>query len=265
MRTSAYIKRYRAIRQALSNLQNAAVRAIPNEVFETAGRQLGMLEGNDIYLNTRDESAVLVDHCIYDIRRDGMNVIEKYCEEHPPPAGTDEELLVEPIKAARYTLLSIRGRVAGKGVDAWDEFREESVFLTDESFSWTVTEPLALAIRLVHVEGYTISTGAALPLTSDEVPLMMQCIKAAFPGKPIRELAEHSSENHSELATLIIWIALQTGASSWISYLNPGTPAARAVKRMPTRPQQLQPRILPNAPCYCGSGRKFKNCCGRPR
>jgi hypothetical protein len=269
-----YIGRYRQIRKALSSIQNAAVATIPASVFRTCGKRLGILQGKTLVLDTEDESSVLMDYCIYDGRQGDVSVVERYLIDHPPRPGTDEEMLAEPIKAARYTLLTIRERTARKGVEAWDEFRKEVVFITDEGFSLTARLGLPLATRLVRTPEYTMTTGAALPLPEGSLPSLWEAINAAFPRKEPHELPELPLADRARLSAMIIRTALQSGASQRIGYLDPeaGPPALSLAPETlrPVPPLRAlrpgpPPRLSPNSPCYCGSGRKFKNCCGKPR
>jgi hypothetical protein len=261
----AHIRRYRELRKALSRLQNAAVATVPKDVLLASGKKLGFLEGSSLVFSTEDESSVLMDYCIYDARLAGMSIIDRYCRDHPPPAGTDEEQLLGPIQAVRYTVLSVREAVPGKGVETWDEFRQEAAFLTDEGLSRTASRGILIATRLARTPEYTMTTGAALPLPAADLPLLWRRISAAFPGQQPQDLLDLSPEDRARLAALVIRTAIQRGASEHVGYLDPGG----RLSSVPLPPRSLcrepQPMTGPNSPCYCGSGRKFKNCCGRRR
>ncbi|MBR3904971.1 MAG: SEC-C domain-containing protein, partial [Clostridia bacterium] len=49
-----------------------------------------------------------------------------------------------------------------------------------------------------------------------------------------------------------------------ITSLSHGSSAPRANKEAPHNPVKADKKPGRNEPCPCGSGKKFKNCCGKP-
>lgn len=101
------LARYQRLRQVGLALNNRLVETLPRSVLDEGGHKLGLLRGNVLTLDTEDELAPLMDYCLHDVRRQGLNTIERYLAESPPPPGSDELVLLECF-AARPVYTSYR-------------------------------------------------------------------------------------------------------------------------------------------------------------
>jgi hypothetical protein len=148
------------------------------------------------------------------------------------------------------------------GVHVRDLLLDKPLFLTDVGFSHTTPLGMVLAARVMAPDGITMTTGAALPvgvLSAAERLRFLQDVTKLGPNADFRPL---SAEQASEMAASVIRTCLQAGAAEHIEYIEP------RVGRGPGREQAGLPPARPvgrNAPCPCGSGRKFRKCCGRRR
>ena len=181
----------------------------------------------------------------------------KYLEKSPPPADSDEMIALRAMTEAYYSLFQITEVERGVGVTVQDLLRDETGFIVDIGFGNTAQRHLILASRIIPIEGFLTTGGAALPVDPaagrrifDELRRMKQTPET-FDFKRISSLQE------AELAALVIRICLSSGMSSHVAYAEPG-----GQTRSPTGPAEA-PRPGRNDPCPCGSGKKFKKCCGR--
>src|SRR5437764_3440116 len=160
---AAILARYKHLRQAGLELNNRLVKTLPRSVLDEGGKKLGILKKNVLVLDTEDEIAVLMDYCIYDIRRQGINAVERYLAESPPPADSDEMVILQAMRQARYSLFMVEATAPGVGVHVRDLLRDEPLFLVDVGFSASGAPGYVLAARIMAPEGITETTGAALP------------------------------------------------------------------------------------------------------
>ena len=93
------LPRYQYLRQVAMQLNQRLVKALPKGVLEEGGKLLGILEGKTFMLQSEDVLTILMDFCLYDIRREGINAIERYLAESPPPPGSDEMLVLQAMRA----------------------------------------------------------------------------------------------------------------------------------------------------------------------
>jgi hypothetical protein len=212
------LPRYKQLRKAALPLNTRLVKTLPKDVLDEGGKNLGILKKNQLVLDTEDELAVLMDFCIYDVRRKGVNAVETFLNEKPPKPGSDERVLLEAMARARYSLFEVEETEPGVGVQVLDVLRDETLFLVDVGFSKSSRPRMVLATRIMAAEEITMTTGAALPfsaLSVAERTRVLQQISTKLDGVAFRDL---SPEKASELTTLIIRTCLQKGAAEKIRY-----------------------------------------------
>src|SRR5262249_27329050 len=221
-----------------------------------------ILRKNVLTLDSEDEMAVLMDYCIHDVRRQGANAVERYLAESPPAPDSDEMVLLQALRQARYSLFSVEAVEPGVGVHVRDLLRDEPLFLVDVGFSRTASLGMILAARVMALGGIGMTMGATLPvgvLSPAERARFLHSVMTIFKDRDFRNLAP---EEASELAATIIRTCLQQGAAARIKYVEPRLGSGRG--RVSAAPPPAR-RVGRNEPCPCGSGRKFKHCCGARR
>jgi hypothetical protein len=259
---AALLPRYKRLRHVAVPLNNRLVETVAKDVLDEGGKKLGILKGNTLVLDTEDEIVVLMDYCIHDVRRRGQNAVERYLAESPPAPDSDDMVLLQAMRQARYALLAVEAIERGVGVHVRDLLRDEPLFLTDIGFSTTAQTGAVMASRVMTVDGITMTTGAALPagvLSPAQRAAFLDAIKASTGQVQVDNLRPTEA---SDLAAGIIRHCLRMGAAERIRYEEPGSTGApgRLAARRPSVQAPPQ-RVGRNDPCPCGSGRKFKHCC----
>src|SRR5205814_1677927 len=117
---SQFLPRYKQLRQVGLNLNTRLMAKLTKSDFEEGGRKLGILKKNRLELDAEDEVAVLADYCIHDVRRQGMNAVDRYLAESPPPEGSDEMVILQAMREARFSAFLVEGREPGVGVHVRD-------------------------------------------------------------------------------------------------------------------------------------------------
>ena len=253
------LARYRRLRQVGIELNNKLLDNLPKNATDEGGKKLGILERKTLVFDTEDEIAVLMDFCIHDVRRNGMNAVERRLAETPPAADSDEIVLLQALRQARFSLVVVEATEPGVGVHVRDLLRDEPLFLVDVGFSRSAAVGLMLAARFMAPDGIGMTTGAPLPvgmLSPDERDRFLRGMKASFPRM---DLGNPSQEESSEFAAVVIRECLRLGAAERIEYADPGQGGRRGQALPPLAQSQRAGR---NDPCPCGSGRKYKRCCG---
>jgi hypothetical protein len=258
-RHAELLARYKHLRQVGLELNNRLVETLSRSVIDEGGKKLGILKRNVLTLDTEDEIAVLMDYCIHDVRRHGVNAVEQYLAASPPAPESDERILLQALRQARYSLVVVESAEPGVGVHVRDLLRDEPLFLVDVGFSQTASIGMVLSARVMAPDGIGMTTGAALPvgvLSPTERTRFLDGLKATFKGMDFGNL---SPEEASELAATIIRTCLRQGAAERIAYVEPGRGGSSGGVSEALPPAR---RIGRNDPCPCGSGKKFKRCCG---
>jgi hypothetical protein len=251
--------RYKHLRHVGLELNNRLVASLSKNALEEGGKALGILRNGVFVLGNEDESNVLMDYCLHDVREDGINAIERFLAKSPPAPGSDELLILQAKRAAWYSLFVVEQAEPGVGVHVRDLLRQQQLFLTDMGLGSSAPAGAVLASRIMTIEGIHATTGAALPLGIFPAAAQQQILSTlanAFLGA---DLASLPPEDASRLAAMVIQGCLKSGSADRVRYETPGVQSERRVKVGAVRSGR---RIGRNDRCPCGSGRKFKQCCG---
>jgi hypothetical protein len=212
--------RTRAISKALNN---RLVETLSRSVLDEGGKKLGILRGDTLMLESEDEIAILMDLCIYNVRRQGLNAVERFLEKSPPPEDSDEMRILQGMRKAWYSLFQVTQVFPGRGVEASDILYERTTFIMDVSFSQSVVPGAMLATRVVPLKDFTMTGGAALPIPDAAALTAIQRQAAEVVKRcHITTLQGLTAEQDAELTATIIRGCLQEGAASMIAYEDPG-------------------------------------------
>ena len=245
------MSRYKRLRAVGRSLNSKLVERLSKDVLHEGGKKLGFWQRNTLVFNSEDETCVLMDYCIYDVRRQGCNAVEQYLLDSAPDPASDEMVCLRAMQHAVYSLFLVESVMRGFGVEVRDVLSNETIVIVDVGFGDTTQPGLVFASRLLFHEGFAMTTGAALPISvlpeDQRQPLARKLAQAMAPD----------DEGYFDPAPLIR-SCLRQGCSSRVQYQEP---TGRLVAK-----QRTSGRIRSvgrNAPCPCGSGKKFKNCCLR--
>ena len=271
MDRAGLLAEYHRFREVSRSLHNRLIKQIPKPVLTSGAERLGLLSpspggrGEEVLLLEDEyEVSVLMDYCLYHGRQgeDGRTVIAQAIAEAPPAAGSDEERLLQAMQDARFSVFAVEEAVPGLGVHVRDLLRDEAFFLVDIGFSQTADPGLMLAGNVVSLPGLSMTTGAMLPVGRAIVEDLVEHLPRRFTNATVGQLRQLSPRDQSELAAFVIHTCLAGGAASYVEARDVKTPLEPPPPHGPRpRATRRHPR---NAPCPCGSGQKYKRCCGRP-
>ncbi len=77
------LNRYKWLREVGRNLNNHLVTLVPKAALLECGKKLGLVQGKALVLDNEEELSILFDYCLYNYRRGGKNIIERYMETSP--------------------------------------------------------------------------------------------------------------------------------------------------------------------------------------
>jgi hypothetical protein len=257
---SEILPAYRRIRQLGVRLNHKLMKTLSNEAIQTAGEKLGIRKNGILVFDSEDETSVLMDYAIYNVRIGGQNAVERYLDQSPPTPDSDEMALLNAMLEAYYSLFQIVDAERGVGVTVRDLLRAETHFMADIGFSNSAPTNSVLASRVIPLEehGFIMSGGAGLPTTQPTVARITSNLVSVF--GPNADFGRLTPDMESELAAIVIRVCLESGMSSFIEY---GFAAEMPRRSKPSVDPREVRRANRNEPCPCGSGRKFKTCCGR--
>ncbi len=255
VKNSQLIARYKEVRKIICELQNdALLKYVSKKALDVCGKKLGILQNNTFVLDDMDQIGVVMDYCIYDYRQDGLNAVARYKADSQLNPGSEEYAVVEAMSESFYTLVQVKDVLPGVGAIVNDLMGDRQFLLVDMGLGKTATEDLVLATRLLPFEGFVTTSGAALPVDQETLEEIFDYAFQHY-GTEDGEYIDVDIRQRADLTAAIIRICLEANASDYIKYED--------VENEPvTSPIHRETRIGRNEPCPCGSGKKYKRCCG---
>ncbi len=175
---------------------------------------------------------------------------------HPPASGSDEAAIREAQTRAFYSVLQVEEALPQIGVRVNDVLNDQRFLLMDIGLGNSAVPGLGLATRVIPFPDFALTGEAALPVDSKDLIKKIFDILTPHLGSS-KKFVDLPRDLRTDLTGSIIRLCLSNWASSRVHYEDiPGTAPAPA-RVSPT------PRIPRNAPCPCGSGHKYKKCCGK--
>jgi hypothetical protein len=259
---SLIVAEYRRYRGIATQLARKFIESLPKEAFNDSADELGLLKRGKIVLENEQELDILTDFCVHEYRVDGRNVVQRLLEQAPPPPGSDELLVHTAMASAFYSIFRVESKVKGVGVNLFDLLKRGSHFVADIQFGNTAAVGLGLAMRLIPLPEFHMSSGTALPLAGPaSAEILRELYRYFDPAKT--DLDDLSPDQQRRFAAVVVRSALAQGLSSRIRFAElDQAPGAHQVSEGMSAPRSSRTKIGRNDPCPCGSGVKYKKCCG---
>lgn len=160
------ISRYLHMRALGRDVNALLVHCLEKDLILEGARKLGFLHEGSLVFRSEDESSILMDYCLHNVRRDGLNTIEQYLIDSPPDPDSDEMVHLQAAKHATFNVLIIEMAEPGFGAVVTDLVTNETFFIVDIALGNTSEPGIVLATRLLQIEGFRITGGAGVPTTS---------------------------------------------------------------------------------------------------
>lgn len=272
------LKRYQSFRTEIAALANRLIPLLTRKQIEEGARRLGLMNNRGILVfNSEAEFNALMDFCAFGLLDHGKNLIDRALA-LKDMFDEQERRILKAMSESHYTVLIATGFEPGYGMFCLDavEQNETPIFLADVLLSQTMPTDAVMASRIVPVDEFYVTSGAGIPIYGRD------------PLNRTREIILSHQERHPEIihgivkreadaafAERMIRMLLSQGLGSAVAYVGPDEHPQEVIadvesSRMHARPglpsSYREPahrhKIGPNEPCPCGSGKKYKKCCG---
>jgi hypothetical protein len=120
---NAVLARYRQLREISKKHHHDILKLISGDAMLQQARRLGLVQGRTLILDDMEEMSYVFDLAIYTAPPGRSRAIDRYARSAQLPPGSDEALMLEAMRAARFAILIIGPRHDATGVIATDLFR----------------------------------------------------------------------------------------------------------------------------------------------
>lgn len=276
-------------REAMSNLYGDLLGTIPRR----ATREIASARGDGVceilFLGSEEMVTPHIDCCLHEWIVGGKSVVQRYAEESPPPEGTEERDTLDALLRARFAVLKIGEQVPGAGAHAVDMLTDQELFLMDVALSFSRrAKRSALVGRIMPVGEFWMSAGGALPMPAREARKRIEKLAKSDPAVTSESFDPEALDGRSRLferhenVLAFVRMLLEDDPDTAVLYVAVNEIFSRVVGADSSRGFEAEGRgwtegltgvLAPfegrrptrNGPCPCGSGQKYKRCCGRER
>ena len=156
-----------------------------------------------------------------------------------------------------YSLFQITDVEPGVGIGVEDLLRDEASFIVDVGLGNTAIRHYVLATRVIPFEGLLTTAGAALPVDASAARQVFDALSRTGRSPETFDYRKITPRQEAEVASLVIRTCRSTGMSSCTRTRTREVPVLYHLSSRNRRAWAVTRR------CPCGSGKKFKICCGR--
>ena len=177
MTRTEILTRYRRLRQISKELHQAVLDVVAPKVVLDWAKRLGLARARTVLLESEQEMILAEDLAIYLTRPGRPHPLNRYARAARLPPGSDEAIVLEAMRRARFSLWRVERRHETVGLVLRDLLRGEDLWLVDEALERSARPGLAMAARLLQPEAFVMTARIIVPL----VPGLMEQVFARTP------------------------------------------------------------------------------------
>jgi len=260
----ADVSRANALRRDIRDLFPKLVEELPHHAYDDTLRRLRR-HGADGLLDTEHGRVLSVDAALHDRRDGGRSVAQRFADRAPPELREAARAL----SRTRYGLFRV-GRAVGSGVRLFDALAGDAFVVLGDDVQFAEAQVIGwLVARLAPHGPFQVVAGPptfAPPILDNDA--MVEFIEE-IRYDVLRACARGAMEER-ETPLRLVRAAMELqdswgiGEEEELDAPPPPRTSAGERNRLEEDPAPVRtPRkVGRNEPCPCGSGRKYKRCCG---
>jgi hypothetical protein len=209
------LTRYRHFRAISKQHHSGAMDFLAKDAILQQARRLGLARGKMLMLDDMDELTYAFDLAIHTAPADRSRAIDHYARSARLPQGSDEALMLDAMRQARFSIICIKRRHEAAGLIVQDVFRGIEHWLVDEGLESSVSDGSVLATRLFTPDRFSMAAGVFVPFDLE----LMEDVLLEAPQLGRKRPAEACDDRR--FAEAIYRIALADGVMQRVAYRDP--------------------------------------------
>jgi hypothetical protein len=209
------LTRYRRLREISKRHQTEAVRYVPHSALLDQARRIGLAVGKTLVAESMDELTLAFDLALYTAPPGRSRGIERYARSAAVPAGSDDEVVLQAMRQARFSVWQVERRHEAVGLVVQDLIRENSLWLVDESLEQTAPEGMSVAMRVIMPEAFAMTCGVIVPVDAMLLDEVFEEVLGRIRGKA------DAIANDRRFATTIYRMAVLEGLMDQVGFVDP--------------------------------------------
>jgi len=206
------LARYRHFREIGKQHHSVVIKLLTKDAILSQAKRLGLARGKTLVVGSMDELNLAFDLAIYTAPKDRTRAIDRFARVAPQAPGSDEAVMLEAMRQARFAVIMCKGRHPVAGLVVHDVLRNVECRLIDEGLESSFPEGAMLATRLYALDGFVMTAGVGVPCDSE-------LIVDAYAETPLlhRKTAEEISEDR-RFAEALYRLALESGLMEHLTF-----------------------------------------------
>jgi hypothetical protein len=209
------LTRYRRLREISKRHQTEAVRYVPHSALLDQARRIGLAVGKTLVAESMDELTLAFDLALYTAPPGRSRGIERYARSAAVPAGSDDAVVLQAMRQARFSVWQVERRHEAVGLVVQDLMRETSLWLVDESLEQTAPEGMSVAMRVIMPEAFAMTCGVIVPVDAMLLDEVFEEVLGRIRGEA------DAIANDRRFATSIYRMAVLEGLMDQVGFVDP--------------------------------------------
>ena len=209
------LTRYRHLRAISTHHHNEALRFVPDSALMEQARRLGLTVGKMLVAESLDEVTLAYDLALYTAPPGRSRGMERYVRNAAATPGSDEDVMLQALLRARFSVWRIERRHETAGLAVLDLMRQEEVWLVDEHLEQTAHPGTSLAMRLSTPEAFAMTCGVVVPVDAEMMEEVFDTMLERVHGDA------DAIANDRRFATAIYRIAVMDALMSLVRFADP--------------------------------------------
>ena len=206
------LARYRHLRAISTRHHTEAVSFFSRPALLEQARHLGLAAGGMLAAESFDELTLAFDPAIHAARPGHTRAVDRYAGAARPRPGSDEALVLEAMRRARFSLRRVERRQGVAGLVVRDLLREDEVWLVDEALERSAPEGMVAAMRLCTPETFAMTCGVIVPVDRELLEEVIATVLPRVRGSPDRVA------NDRRFATAVYRAAVARGLMARVGF-----------------------------------------------
>jgi hypothetical protein len=212
---SEVLARYRHLREISKRHHSDAMKYLSQDTILHHARRLGLMLGKTVVLDSMDEFTLVYDLAIYTAPDGRSRAVDRYARSEPFAPGSDEALMLEAMRNARFAIVLVRRRHPSAGLIVTDLFRNIELWLVDEGLEISLEVGAVYATRYYAPDGFVMTAGVGMPVDRD-------LINSALESAPQLLRKSHiAAIEDRRFAEAIYRAAIADGIMQGVAYRDP--------------------------------------------
>lgn len=209
------LARYRHLREISKRHHSDVLPFLSRDAILHNARRIGLAVGKTLVLDSMDDLTLAFDLAIHTAPTGRSRPIDRYAKSAPLTPGSDEALVLEAMRRARFAIVCVERRHDAAGLIVSDLFRGTELWLVDEGLECSLPDGSLLATRLFTPDSFAMTAGVLVPFEIE----MLEDVLCEAPQLGRKTPAAVADDRR--FAEAIYRIALAEGIMEQVTYQDP--------------------------------------------